>query len=81
MRGKDTYSLTVFPGNPTKASIKLQMFSGCQVVKQGIKLWTVADTLLNTQQVFQNTAPTNTERERIKQPVLVDISTVSVNSS
>lgn len=54
MRAADP--LLVLPGNPTQASVELQVFRGSQVIKQGVKLRTVADTLLHLQQVLQDAA-------------------------
>lgn len=48
MRVCETNPLLVLPGNATEASVKLQVFPGSQVIKQSVKLRTVADTLLHT---------------------------------
>lgn len=43
-----TNPLLVLPGNPAKASVELQVFCSSQVIKESVKLWTVANTLLHT---------------------------------
>lgn len=62
----ESHPVLVLPGNATEASVELQVFSGCEVVKKGIELWAVADTLLHMQQVLQDTldkAVMDTDRE------------------
>lgn len=58
--GGATNPVLVPPGNSSQAGVEQEVLSGRQVIKQSIKLRTVADALLDTQQVLQDAADTHT---------------------
>lgn len=45
----------ILPRDATQPSVQLQVFTSCELIKQGIKLRAVAKALLNLEQVLEHT--------------------------